>query len=163
LRSVLTRPEIFLGVLEDTLQCPGGMSGGDVTKGGFGEWYVSSNPDWENTKVSLKTGMSRQVIDGEVYYTDFFNFRSMVKNCTREQAIEQTRELVDKLETVNWEKERTKKAKLEKQGNLGSKDRVSEALFPENNNSKPWYGTEGQLRKVIERYYECPVPNWSDI
>jgi hypothetical protein len=132
------------------------MSGGDVTKGGFGEWYAFSHPDWKNTKVSLKTGMARQIVDKEVCYTDFFNFRAMVKNCTREEAIEQTRELVDKLETVSWEEERAKQAKLEKQGNLVSKDRVSEAFFPENS-STPWYGTEGQLRKVIERYYECPV------
>src|SRR5258708_3753243 len=117
-RNLLQNRKIFIAICEDTAQYPSGLSGGWVSHQGLGKCFCVDNFLWadlddENKKeirslyVNLNTGVyTLRFENGDKTSGDFFNFRAMLKNCTREVAIAQIQELYNKLQGQDWEKVR---------------------------------------------------------
>ena len=169
-RNLLQNREILIKICEDTLAYPSGESGGYLSISEKNYIADKDNIDWaeqgdidKNNIKTLNVWLPNATFylrfkDGELRSGDFFNFRAMVKHCSREVAIAQIQELYNKLQGQEAIKAQAAKNKRTHQENLRDRDLVYNVLFPENS-TKPWYGTEGQLRKALE-CSEGPSLNW---
>jgi hypothetical protein len=158
-QEIIKDREMLIDILLDTL------GRGIVTKNGKGKNFISRNsqPHLQDVWVNLETGFYyKRLSKTEASVGDLFNLWVLAKNCSREEAIEAIRYLVKEYKTEKAATERVDRRRRDNQNDRKLRDIVFEAIFPEGKTAtEPWYGTEGQLRKALEKHYGIGLSNYS--
>jgi hypothetical protein len=146
----------------DLLRLPGYIGGGP--QGGYktksGKHYIAENGTrYEGLSVTLGNnldgkgkGMFRTTLPGmddAFLLGDLFGLVMHVKKfATRDQAASWIAEFKDRFESREYREAEEKRIKQEHLDDLDDRDLVFKAV-----GEKRWYGTEGELRKLLERTY----------
>jgi hypothetical protein len=154
-KRLLSDRDLFIHVLDTTFERGNGYwDQRYITKGGFGDTYISKNSDTYNLRVGIKTGFFRwPVAAGEFAFGDVFWLWSTIKSVSRDEAIEAIRDLVEKWDAKAKGYVLRRRAKGERLLLLHNKDGIFAALFTIPGRKKPWTGTEGQLRTILEEAF----------